>query len=76
MKPIVLAIAGLSMVILEKSHIIAIAYGLFLWGGVGYSIAGAGWEAIKFWILIAGITALISIATGIWLVEEEDNIHP
>jgi hypothetical protein len=73
MKSIVLMIAGLSMAILEKSHIIAIAYGLFLWGGAGYSIGVAVWEAIKFLLVLAGVTTLMLVATGIWLDEERDR---
>jgi len=47
-------------------NIIAIGYGLYLWGAVGTTFALAAWLAFKFWaITIAIILAIILVGFAI-----------
>jgi hypothetical protein len=68
MKKLLGIVGVIGMVILTSINIVAIGYGLYLWGSVGHEFSFAVWEAFKIWIqgiLIGIILLLPAIYVGV-----------
>lgn len=46
-------------------NIIAIGYGLYLWGAVGITFALAAWLTFKFWAITLAITLVVAFIGAI-----------
>jgi hypothetical protein len=64
MKKLLGIIGIIGMVVLAFINIIAIGYGLYLWGSVGHEFSYAVWEAFKVWIIGIGV-GLVMITPAI-----------